>query len=183
MMLLLFFTIPNVVCGFLSTNIISDTKHSFSSFSLIDPVLEGLPYDIEVKGDDPTSADLNETLLYTLMEDSYDESFMKKTRPRTLFRKNTGGECVLKRHWKKQPKKLWPRWIQTRTCYEKRFDLTRSGNSCYPSRIAIKSLLWFHCYFENNVRNCSWMPVRYPFITKCSKKKYFDRSDDDMSFV
>jgi hypothetical protein len=57
-----------VVCGF--SHIGDDSTLSFSSFSLLDPILKGLPYEIEVKGDNPTNADINETLLYSLIGDS-----------------------------------------------------------------------------------------------------------------
>jgi len=74
--------------------------------------------------------------------------------------------CPVFYTWKDLGIRFWPRWIKEGQCYQKRSCSVPPGMKCKPSDSTTKTILRWHC--QEWQKNCRWINMHYPMITKCS---------------
>lgn len=89
----------------------------------------------------------------------------KRTRKRMIDYLGAYTYCPVVYKWKELGERFWPRWIREGSCYQGRSCSVPAGMTCRPQDATRKTILWWHCRQEDK---CSWIPIRYPIITKCS---------------
>ena len=76
--------------------------------------------------------------------------------------------CAVRHRWKDLGARFWPRWVRAGTCDSARSCSIPAGMTCRPAGSRDLTLLRWHCRDFLRGRNCKWLRVQYPVVTRCA---------------